>query len=206
MKETVGDGHEADLSTLHIEHLRARDGSGRLLVLLRAQRRMGSGERERGNQESEGQLLHMAFRVRRVGRRIVTSRTRIPNTAPLVTWNTEIYPLIIDLTFDKIPVVMQPPIPTLPPKERLILDLLIARGPLFGLQLVALSEGMLKRGTVYVTLGRMETKGFVRSEQEAMPPGAIGLPRRLYYPTPLGERVLRAWNQMARELLPEMQI
>jgi DNA-binding PadR family transcriptional regulator len=101
---------------------------------------------------------------------------------------------------------MQPPIPTLPPKERLILDLLIARGPLFGLQLVALSEGMLKRGTVYVTLGRMETKGFVRSEQEAMPPGAIGLPRRLYYPTPLGERVLRAWNQMARELLPEMQI
>jgi len=51
----------------------------------------------------------------------------------------------------------------------------------------------------------METKGFVRSEQEAMPPGAIGLPRRLYYPTPLGERVLDAWSQMARALLPEMQ-
>ena len=96
---------------------------------------------------------------------------------------------------------MQPPVPTLPPKERLILDLLIAQAPLFGLQLVALSEGMLKRGTVYVTLGRMETKGFVRSEQEAMPPGAIGLPRRLYYPTPLGERVVRAWSVMARELV-----
>jgi PadR family transcriptional regulator, regulatory protein PadR len=97
-------------------------------------------------------------------------------------------------------------IPSLPPKERLILDLLIAQsGPLFGLQLVALSDGALKRGTVYVTLGRMEAKGFVRSEQEAMPPGAIGLPRRLYYPTPLGERVLRAWSLMARELLPEMQ-
>ena len=95
---------------------------------------------------------------------------------------------------------MQPPIPTLPPKERLILDLLIAQGPLFGLQLVALSDGRLKRGTVYVTLGRMETKGFVRSEQEAMPPGAIGLPRRLYYPTPLGERVVRAWSSLAREL------
>jgi hypothetical protein len=38
-----------------------------------------------------------------------------------------------------------------------------------------------------------------------MPPGAIGLPRRLYYPTPLGERVIRAWSLMARELLPEMQ-
>ena len=55
---------------------------------------------------------------------------------------------------------------------------------------MALSHGALKRGTVYVTLGRMEAKGFIRSEQEAMPPGAIGLPRRLYYPTPLGERVL----------------
>ncbi len=95
----------------------------------------------------------------------------------------------------------QQPIPTLPPKERLILDLLIAQGPLFGLQLVALSEGTLKRGTVYVTLGRMETKGFVRSEQEAMQPGAIGLPRRLYYPTPLGERIVRAWSLMARELV-----
>jgi PadR family transcriptional regulator, regulatory protein PadR len=94
------------------------------------------------------------------------------------------------------------PIPSLPPKERLILDLLIAQsGPLFGLQLVDLSDGALKRGTVYVTLGRMEAKGFVRSEQEAMPPGAIGLPRRLYYPTPLGERVLRAWSLMARELV-----
>jgi PadR family transcriptional regulator, regulatory protein PadR len=102
--------------------------------------------------------------------------------------------------------VTLPPIPSLPPKERLILDLLIAQsGPLFGLQLVGLSDGALKRGTVYVTLGRMEAKGFVRSEQEAMPPGAIGLPRRLYYPTPLGERVLRAWSLMARELLPEMQ-
>ena len=96
---------------------------------------------------------------------------------------------------------MPPPIPTLPPKERLILELLIAQGPLFGLQFVALSEGMLKRGTVYVTLGRMETKGFVRSEQEAMPSGAIGLPRRLYYPTPLGERVVRAWSVMAREIV-----
>lgn len=98
-----------------------------------------------------------------------------------------------------------PSIPSLPPKERLILDLLASDGPLFGLQLVVLSQSALKRGTVYVTLGRMEAKGFVRSEQEAMPSGAIGLPRRLYYPTPLGLRVLRAWTMMARELLPEMQ-
>ena len=78
-------------------------------------------------------------------------------------------------------------------------------GPLFGLQLVALSRGALKRGTVYVTLGRMEAKGYVTSEQEAMPSGAIGLPRRIYHPTPLGQRVLRAWSLMVRELVPEMQ-
>ena len=117
-----------------------------------------------------------------------------------------IRPLIIGLTFDKIDVMTDYPIPSLPPKERMILELLISQGPLFGLQLVAASKGGLKRGTVYVTLGRMEAKGFVRSEQEATPPGAIGLPRRLYYPTPLGERVLRAWSLMARELVPEMQI
>jgi PadR family transcriptional regulator, regulatory protein PadR len=96
-------------------------------------------------------------------------------------------------------------IPTLPPKERLILELLQADGPLFGLQLVALSQGALKRGTVYVTLGRMEAKGFVASEQESMPAGAIGLPRRLYSPTPLGKRVLRAWDLVVRELALEVQ-
>ena len=114
-------------------------------------------------------------------------------------------PLIIGLTFDKMPPVTHLSIPSLPPKERLILDLLVSEAPLFGLQLVALSGGALKRGTVYVTLGRMEAKGYVRSEQEAMPPGAIGLPRRMYHPTPLGRRVLRAWSLMARELVPEMQ-
>jgi len=96
-------------------------------------------------------------------------------------------------------------IPTLPPKERLILDLLVSQGPLFGLQLVAMSGGDLKRGTVYVTLGRLESKGFVVSEQETMPAGAIGLPRRIYRPTPLGERVLRAWNLVVRELVLEVQ-
>lgn len=95
-------------------------------------------------------------------------------------------------------------VPALPPKERLILELLEARGPLYGLQLVELSEGALKRGTVYVTLGRMEAKGYVESEQEAQAPGAIGLPRRIYRPTGLGHRVLRAWTVLARELAWEV--
>jgi PadR family transcriptional regulator, regulatory protein PadR len=91
-------------------------------------------------------------------------------------------------------------VPTLPPTERLILELLVANQSMFGLQLVDASGGRLKRGTVYVTLGRMEQKRFVESEQEMRPAGAIGLPRRLYRPTALGERALRAWTTLAREL------
>jgi PadR family transcriptional regulator, regulatory protein PadR len=91
-------------------------------------------------------------------------------------------------------------VPTLPPKERLILEFLVASGPMFGLQLVEESDGALKRGTVYVTLGRMEQKGFIESEQETAQPGAIGLPRRLYRPTALGKRVLKAWTVLANEL------
>jgi DNA-binding PadR family transcriptional regulator len=88
----------------------------------------------------------------------------------------------------------------LPKKERLILELLISDGPMFGLQLVECSQGALKRGTVYVTLGRMESKGIIESEQEAADPRAIGLPRRIYRPTALGERMLRAWATFTREV------
>ena len=44
--------------------------------------------------------------------------------------------------------------PTLSAKEHLVLELLVANGPSYGLQLVSGSRGQLKRGTVYVTLGR----------------------------------------------------
>ncbi|MEW6320539.1 MAG: hypothetical protein AB1635_05575 [Acidobacteriota bacterium] len=45
-----------------------------------------------------------------------------------------------------------------------------------------------------MTLGRMQGKGYLESRQEARPPGAIGLPRRLYCPTAFGLRVLDAWR------------
>ena len=73
-------------------------------------------------------------------------------------------------------------------------------GEKYGLELVAASGGALKRGTVYVTLGRMERKGFVESRQEAQPAGAIGLPRRLYRATAYGLKVLDAY-QLLREAL-----
>ncbi|MGE3176792.1 MAG: PadR family transcriptional regulator [Vicinamibacterales bacterium] len=93
---------------------------------------------------------------------------------------------------------------TFPRKERLILELLVSGGSQYGLQLVEASQGALKRGTVYVTLGRMEVKGLVESQQEPLPPGAIGLPRRIYRATPAGERLLRAWTAFTRELAWEV--
>jgi len=78
--------------------------------------------------------------------------------------------------------------------ERLIVELLAEHDELFGLRMVELSGGRLKRGTVYVTLGRMVEKGYLESRQEPLPEGAIGLPRRLYRPTGLAMRVLAAWK------------
>ena len=53
---------------------------------------------------------------------------------------------------------------TLSKKEALIATMLSAGRPLYGLELVAESDGALKRGTVYVTLGRMEEKGWLVAE------------------------------------------
>lgn len=77
----------------------------------------------------------------------------------------------------------------------------MAHGELFGLALVEASGGRLKRGTVYVTLGRMQEKGYLDSRQEPLPPGATGLPRRLYQPTAFARRVLAAWHTAERVLL-----
>jgi DNA-binding PadR family transcriptional regulator len=90
-------------------------------------------------------------------------------------------------------------IPKLSRTERLILELLSGE-EMFGLQLVDQSKGALKRGTVYVTLGRMQDKGYVESWTEKQRAGAIGLPRRLYRPTAYGLRVVAAWEAAARAL------
>lgn len=95
-------------------------------------------------------------------------------------------------------------IPTLPPKEALILELLVDEGELYGLQLVAASKRRLKRGTVYVTLGRMEEKGFIAPRLEPAPADEGGMPRRVYEPTAFGRRVLSAYSQVARRLMPEL--
>jgi PadR family transcriptional regulator, regulatory protein PadR len=94
-------------------------------------------------------------------------------------------------------------LPTLSAKERIVLELLVSSGSKYGLQLVDESRGRLKRGTVYVTLGRMEQKGLVESHHEPSTRDPEALTRRMYHATGHGRRVLDAWNLMARTLAPE---
>ena len=89
-------------------------------------------------------------------------------------------------------------LPKLSGTESLILELLRPQ-EMYGLQLVTESKGTLKRGSVYVTLGRMEEKGYVESRAEEKPDHA-GLPRRLYRATGLGMRVQDAWSIMVASL------
>jgi DNA-binding PadR family transcriptional regulator len=84
-------------------------------------------------------------------------------------------------------------IPRLSPKEALILRLLIGKGEMYGLEMVNESAGELKRGTVYVTLGRMADKGYVESRTIPQDDGS-GMPKRLFKATGYGARVLKAWE------------
>lgn len=85
-------------------------------------------------------------------------------------------------------------IPRLSGTEFIIMKLLVsARGEMYGLQLVEESSGKLKRGTIYVTLNRLEDKGYVESRREEAKAG-VSIPRRLYKPTGLGVKVFNAIN------------
>lgn len=75
--------------------------------------------------------------------------------------------------------------------EATILQLLIGEpSGMYGLQLVTASNGALKRGTAYVTLGRMVDKGFLKVVDEKVESGYPGLPRKSYRLTGFGRKVL----------------
>lgn len=82
--------------------------------------------------------------------------------------------------------------PKLSEKEFLILQMLINSGEMYGLEMIEASGGELKRGTIYVTLQRMTDKGYLASREEERPKPEIGIPRRIYSVTGLGERAFRA--------------
>lgn len=87
-------------------------------------------------------------------------------------------------------------------KELVVLNLLARQRELYGLQMVDASAGALKRGTIYVTLSRMERKGYVQSSPDPTP-SPNGPPRRLYRITPLGRTVWSAWRTVRRSLKTE---
>lgn len=87
--------------------------------------------------------------------------------------------------------------------EARVLDLLTQHGALYGLQLVALSNGLLKRGTVYVTLSRMQDKGYVRSLKDDQPEGHAGMPRPRYQITAKGQRSHHAYLLAQAALSPQ---
>jgi len=97
-------------------------------------------------------------------------------------------------------------LPSLSRKEFVILEMLIENGrELFGLEMVEASDNELKRGTVYVTLQRMQEKGLVDSKPEARPTPEIGIARRVYSVTGYGHQVYRAHKvakQMMNSLMP----
>ena len=89
-------------------------------------------------------------------------------------------------------------IPKLSKKEAVILHLLVSQGSMYGLEMIRASNE-LKRGTVYVTLGRMAEKGYVESNLEDAPESRVA--RRVYRATGYGKRVLSFWERM-RSLAP----
>jgi DNA-binding PadR family transcriptional regulator len=93
-------------------------------------------------------------------------------------------------------------VPRLSEKESLVLALLLEHAEMYGLEMVAASPRHLKRGTIYVTLGRMEDKGYVSSRLEDAPPHAGGLPRRIYRSTTRGRQIFAVWNRALTELAP----
>jgi DNA-binding PadR family transcriptional regulator len=80
--------------------------------------------------------------------------------------------------------------------EQLILRLLREYGETYGMRLVALSDGRLMQRSVYVTLSRMEEKGYVDSWEMRLK-GNLGGVRRVYRPTAHGLRMLEAQEAFA---------
>lgn len=80
---------------------------------------------------------------------------------------------------------------------------LLQDGEQYGLKIVRLSNGRLKRGTVYTTLNRMQHKGYVQSRSEQKPAHVPGIPRRLFRATPHGLRLLGAHQLTTNFLLQE---
>ncbi len=90
--------------------------------------------------------------------------------------------------------------------EETILAMLMASGSeMFGLELVEKSNGLLARGSIYVTLARMAEKGLVESRTEARPKEASGIPRRLYRVTGAGKYAVKEYRRLKASVLGSLE-
>lgn len=90
----------------------------------------------------------------------------------------------------------------LAPNEALILEIMNGEVEMFGLQIVEASGGKLTRQSIYVTLSRMEAKGFITSRIETAhavrdQKGWIGGTKRFYKTSKLGFAHLAAYRTIA---------
>lgn len=78
---------------------------------------------------------------------------------------------------------------TLGQTEAVVLGVLLSSPAqeMYGLEILVQSKGLLKRGSLYVTLQRMEEKKLIQSRQEARPKPEAGIPRRVYTVTGIGQ-------------------
>ena len=88
-------------------------------------------------------------------------------------------------------------------KEALIIKLLIDKEESLGLEvfsfeLVKLSSGILKRGTIYVTLNRMIKKEYVTFRRMDHFVG-IGHPKKMFKVTELGKKMYNIYNKYYNE-------
>ena len=88
------------------------------------------------------------------------------------------------------------------PSEMVVMKILQNKPPgAYGLEIVDESDGFVKRGSVYVLLGRLEEKGFVRVLKSRRTQQTSGPPRPHYQLTGEGSRVLAAADSIGMRTL-----
>jgi DNA-binding PadR family transcriptional regulator len=72
----------------------------------------------------------------------------------------------------------------------------LSEGEAYGAQIAKQSGGLIKRGTVYGALKRMEGRAWVKSRMEIVSPSGRGRRRKMYYLTEYGEDALWSYTNL----------
>jgi len=81
-------------------------------------------------------------------------------------------------------------------KKDLVLELLLKSDhEMYPLEMVAASNGRLKKGTIYNTLTSLELDGYIEARDGNAPPKMGGLPQRFYKISEYGRRVINVHRE-----------